>query len=283
MSAPLATLIGASCLLLSGIAFAQPHDHADHARPADHGAESGHVAQEAYAPPLTDADRAAAFPDVGDTDPRHGMHRDRIVSFLLFDRLELQDTDHGRALHWDLKASVGGDFRKLWVRSEGERSSGRTGGDVELLFGRAIAPWWDLVAGVRHEFAPGTARNWAAVGLIGLAPYRFEFETTAWFGEGGRVAAALEADYELALTRRIVLQPLFTLHWYASEDTARQIGAGLASSAVGLRFRYEIRRNVAPYVGVTYESRRGATAELVRAAGEQARQLRAVAGIRMWF
>jgi copper resistance protein B len=284
MSAPLATGIGAFCLLLCGIAFAQPHDHAEHVQHADHDAESGHDAHEAHAPPLTDADRAAAFPDVGDIHPGHDMHRERIVSYLLFDRLELQDADHGRALHWDIKASIGGDFRKLWLRTEGERSSGRTGhGDIELLFGRAIAPWWDLVTGVRHEFAPGAARNWAAVGLLGLAPYRFEVEATAWLGEGGRVAAALEADYELTLTRRIILQPLFTLHWYASEDAARQIGAGLASSAVGLRFRYEIRRNVAPYVGVTYESRRGATAGLVRAAGEPARQLRVVAGIRMWF
>jgi copper resistance protein B len=277
-AACLAVLLGAlACAALaapSGVRAEQLEAHADHADtppPFD-------------LPQPTPEERAAAFPDLGEMDIRHITHDDPFVTFVLLDQLEVGDRDEGSVLHWDLKAWAGRDLSKVWLRSRGERHGGSTQhGDLEVLWGRAMGPWWDWVAGVRHDFRPGPSRTWAALGIQGLAPYWFELEGTFYLGEGGRAAARFEAEYELLLTNRLILQPVFKLAWHSEDDFERGIGSGLGSAEGGLRLRYEIRREVAPYVGVVRERRFGDTADLARAAGAPARDTWLVAGIRLWF
>lgn len=229
--------------------------------------------------PVTDEDRQAAFPEVGG----HAVHGQSVHSFVLFDQLEWRMGD-SEALNLDAKGWLGGDLNRLWFRGEGGRERGGEGAaEAHALYGRAVRRWWDVVAGVRQDFAPGPARTWLAFGVQGLAPYWFEIEATGYVGAAGRTQARLEVEYELRLTRRLVLQPLVELDFSGKADAARGIGAGLSTTDAGLRLRYEWRRELAPYLGLVWTTKHGGTADLARAAGESTGGAHLAAGLRMWF
>jgi copper resistance protein B len=230
-------------------------------------------------PVVTDADRAAAFPDV----EVHTAHDNRVVHKVQFNRLEASRDDGESGQAWEGHAWVGNDSHKLWLRSEGEREHGHTeSADLEVLYGRPIAPWWDLVAGVRHDFQPD-GQTFAAIGVMGLAPYFFEVEATAYVGESGQTAARVEAEYETLLTNRLVLQSLVEATAFGNDDERRGIGSGLSTLEAGMRLRYEITRRFAPYVGIAWERAYGRTADLRLDDGEPVEDTRVVAGIRFWF
>lgn len=234
-------------------------------------------------PPVTPAARDAAFPDLGGMDARRTMPNNPYESYLLVDQLE-RPTDEAGSLSWDVTAWTGRNFNRLWARSEGDRRGGDTErAELDLLYGRTIAPWWDLVGGVREDFEPSPSRGWAAFGIQGLSPYRFDLEATMFVGDGGRAAARVKAEYELLMTERLVLQPHVELDWYAQDDERRRLGAGFATSELGLRLRYEFRHRVAPYVGIVRESKHGSTARFTRQAGADTEDSRVVLGVRFWF
>ena len=52
---------------------------------------------------------------------------------------------------------------------------------------------------------------------------------------------------------------------------------------LSLRLRYEVRREVAPYVGVGWFRRFGDAADLARRAGEGSDEAQLVAGLHVWF
>lgn len=231
-------------------------------------------------PVLTDEDRAAAVPPPSD----HPVHDNTIQHFVLLNRLEGFNADDGTGMEWEGQAWIGTDLNKVWLRSEGERAGGRTeSADLEVLYGRAFARWWDVVAGVRHDFKPGASQDFAAFGVQGLAPYKFEVEATAYIGQSGQTGARLEADYETLLTNRLILQPLVELNFYGKNDARRGIGSGLSTAEAGLRLRYEFTRRFAPYIGVVHERAFGRTADLRREGGTDTNDTRFVAGIRIWF
>lgn len=211
------------------------------------------------------------------------MH-DRAVHYLiLMDQFEWSGRDGG-VTAWDNTSWVGGDVHRAWFRTEGELVDGRVdAADVHALYGKAISPWWDLVGGIRQDMRPGPARTWAAFGIQGLAPYWFEVQATGYVGAEGRTHARIEVEYELLLTNRLVLQPLVELEMYGKADPERRIGAGISSLETGLRLRYEIRREIAPYVGLTWERVYGGTADYARDAGDSVSHLRPVIGLRVWF
>jgi copper resistance protein B len=152
-----------------------------------------------------------------------------------------------------------------------------------VLYGRAIARWWDVVAGVRQDMRPGPARTWAAVGIQGLAPYWFEVEATAYVGAGGRTHFRFETEYELLLTNRLILQPLLEIEIYGKSDPERDIGAGLSTADTGLRVRYEFRREFAPYIGMTWNRVFFGTADAAKAAADTVAGTRLTAGFRFWL
>ena len=231
-------------------------------------------------PQLTAADREAARPP----SEAHPVHDNGVYSKVLLNRLEVFDADHGTGLQWEGQAWIGTDTDKLWLRSEGERVDSRTeSADVEVLYGRPIARWWDVVAGVRHDFKPGASQDWAAIGITGIAPYKFEVEATAYIGASGRTAARIEAEYELLLTNRLVLQPLVEANFNGKDDAWRGVGSGLSTMEAGLRLRYEIHRKFAPYIGVVHERAFGDTADFRELRGEEKSDTRIVAGVRVWF
>lgn len=230
-------------------------------------------------PAITKADEAAAFAPLH----AHAMEDNAIHSFSLIDRLERVDA-HGGGVAWEGQGWIGTDLDRLRWRTEGERSDGRTErGDVELLYSRMVSPWWDAVAGVRHDFAPGGAQDFAALGVMGLAPYKFEVAATVYLGSAGQSAARFEAEYELPLWSRWVLQPRLETNWYGRSDARRGIGSGLNDIDAGLRLRYEIRRDFAPYLGIERGWRFGEAARFTRAQGGEADDWRWVAGVRFWL
>ena len=235
-------------------------------------------------PEPTAAERAAAFPDLGDMDMRDHMQEDPLIATLLFDQLEWRDAGDDAGLAWNLRGWVGRSNDRIWLRSEGERGDGSTEyANLELLWGRPTGPWWDVVAGVRHDFGEGPARDWLALGVQGIAPYKFEIEATAYIGTSGRSAARIEAGYELLLTNRLILQPEVEVNLHGRSDPERGIGAGLSTAEAGLRLRYEFTRQFAPYIGAVHERAFGNTADLRRGAGEPVDDTQVVAGIRVWF
>jgi copper resistance protein B len=206
------------------------------------------------------------------------------LGMLLVDQLEWRYSDGLNSVHWDAQGWYGTDYNKLWLKTEGKRSGGVTqDGRAELLWDRIFSRWWSAQAGVRHDFGDGPSRDWLALGVEGLAPYFFNIEATAYLGDAGRTAARFRAEYELLFTQRLILQPRFEATAYGKDDPQRQIGAGLSDLQLGLRVRYEIRREFAPYLGVVWERSLGKTADLVRASGKDPSDFQVLAGIRFWF
>jgi copper resistance protein B len=248
------------------------HEHGAHAHAADSPA------------PPSDADRAAAFPDVSGMPAMAMSTMNPLVSLVTVERLEAQDTSEGTLTSWHVNASIGRDLAKLWIRTEGERLGGATErADLEVLWGHSVSPWWDVVAGARRDLDPGAPRTLAAVGIQGTAPLRIGLAATLYAAEGGVAAARAEAHYEVRVTNRVILQPRVEMNWASTGDASRAEGAGLTSADLGVRVRFEIRREVAPYVGLEHARRFGGTADAARAAGEDASDTRLVAGIRLWF
>ena len=263
-------------------------DHAamGHAMPEVDHAAMGHAMPAAPTEPrepipvVTEADRLAAFPEID----AHMAHGKSINSYWLMDHLEAWDADEGTGLGWEASAWIGTDLDRLWLRSEGEAVDGSVeAADIELLYGRSVSRWWDVVAGIRHDFGEGPSQTFAAIGMMGLAPYKFEVQATAYIGQSGQTAAQLEVEYDTLFTNRWIGQWKAEANFHGKADEPRGIGAGLGTMEGGFRLRYEITRQFAPYVGIVREWALGGTADLRRADSEQVADTRVVLGLRFWF
>ena len=216
-----------------------------------------------------------------------------IRGYFLIDQLEHTTTRYtgGKgsedALRFNTAGWVGGDYNRLWLYTEGTKPyNGKLEDvDAQLLYGRLIAPFWDLQAGVRYaKPRPGApARTYAVIGVQGLAPYRFGVQAAAFVSERGDVSARVEVEYELLLTQRWIMQPRFATSVALQEVKNQGIGRGMNDAEVGLRLRYEITRQFAPYVGVAWQSLYGGSAQFARERGDDTRGWRLVAGVRAWF
>ena len=243
----------------------------------DHGAMQGGE------PPPDARDPHAYSNGYGFGRMRPHMGDDEYFGQFLADRFERVETDAGAAVAYDALAWYGSVYDRAWLKAEGEREDGETAARTELLWGHAVAPYWDTQLGIRYDTGVGEDRSWLAFGIQGTAPYRFDVEATAYIGEEGRSAVRVETEYELLFTQRLVLQPRFETNLYGKSDPERELGSGLADAALGLRLRYEIRREFAPYLGIEYARKFGGTADLARAEGEDVDETRYVAGLRFWF
>ncbi|HGO6129140.1 MULTISPECIES: copper resistance protein B [Burkholderia cepacia complex] len=231
-------------------------------------------------PPLTDEDRKAVFTG----GHLHDMGDKEINYLFLLDNLEWQNGNDGGVLNWNGTGWVGGDIDRLWLRSEGRRTEkGLEDAEVQALWGHSISPWWDVVGGVRHNFKPGKSQTWGAIGIQGLALYNFETQATAFVGQSGQTSVRLEGTYDFLITNRLILQPSLELNVYGKSDAAREQGAGLANSSLGLRLRYEVDRQFSPYIGVTWDRSYGNTARFVEQEGGRRNEVSFVAGVRVWF
>jgi len=212
-----------------------------------------------------------------------GMDDRRRFAKVMLDRLEWQGGE-ASAFGWDAAAWYGGDFDKVWLEAEGERTTERTEESrAELNWDRILTPWWSTRLGLRHDAGVGPSRDWIAAGIAGLAPGFIEVQAGLYLGDGGRSALRLTTSRDLLLTQRLVLQPELELEAFGESDPDRLTGSGLSNLKLGLRLRYEIRREFAPFVGVRWVGHFGETDQLRRAAGESGDELQWLAGIRAWF
>jgi len=217
--------------------------------------------------------------------PGMDMHDNPAIGMLLLDKLEyVRPRDGGHAVAVDGQAWYGKNLNKLWLKFEGEQADGRLQDlRTEALWDHTVSTYWDTQIGVRHDYGVGPDRTWAAFGIQGLAPYWFDVQATAYLGQAGRTAARASLEYEALLTQRLILQPELGTSFYGKDDPQRGIGSGLSDIEMGLRLRYEIRREFAPYVGIVWRQQFGRTADYARSRGESADDLQFVAGLRIWY
>lgn len=207
------------------------------------------------------------------------------TTVVMLDRLEAQTGKGGDGWAWEGALRTGGDVDRLWIRTEGEGELGGSVDDagVQALWGHAIGPWFDLQAGVRHQFLTGADRTQLSVGVEGLAPYMFDITAAAFISTQGEVTARVGAEIDQRLTQRLILQPRVEANLSAQDVPEIGLGAGFTALQAGVRLRYEIQREFAPYVGVEWHKQFGRTADFTRASGGNPDRVVAVAGIRAWF
>ncbi len=283
-------------LLLPALVHAAKHDHSAHAPGGPFTPEPttqevhDHSARVSGGPVKPEpAMQAAADDSPAMQEARHMnlmMHGDSINFLLLGERFEQAEDDGVTSRLWEAQGWVGGDRDKFWVKTEGhyDADAGSTErSEVQALYSRAVAPFWDVQAGLRRNDSGSASRHYAVLGLQGLAPYWFELDAAAFINEKGELSARFEAEYELRFTQKLLLQPRLELNYSFGDDPALGIGEGLSEAGFGLRLRYEFRREFAPYVGVEWSQAFGGTAALLGAAGREREEVNVVAGLRFWY
>lgn len=294
-------VLGVIALLLARAAIAQPNgelpttdvrpDHRDSA--AQHADKDAPSVQE---PPLPEGmslddvlDYAATPPPEHFPDP---VPDDRVYWFTFIEQLEYRIADDSPPDHvgWDAQGWVGGDFHRFWWKSEGEavlEGDDEGESETDFLYSRLITPFWNLQAGVQYANEWGGsdyADRWSAVvALQGLAPYKFELDNSLYLSEDGDLTMAAEGEYDLRITQRLVLQPRAALGMSAQDIPERDLGSGLTDLTLDLRLRYEIRRELAPYLLMRYTTALGETEDIAEAAGVDTEQWYFGGGLRFAF
>lgn len=210
---------------------------------------------------------------------------------ILFDRLEVTRTDNDEdLLVWDMLAWYGSDRNRIYFKSEGknQKDDGEPAEleSAEVLASRLIAPFWELQGGVgtRGSLASGAEReNYLVFSLFGVAPYRFEMDNSITVNEDGDIAATIEAEYDLRLSQVSYLQPRLEVVAALTDAQAYDRPSGLNDIRVGLRYRYELSREFAPYIGAYWSRSLGDKADQIRAGGGDDSETGLVIGARLWF
>lgn len=233
------------------------------------------------------------YADDGEEGPQRNfgvqaIHDNALFAIFRGDRFEVQRRERGIDVFlWDVQGWVGRDYDKLYLESEGEaRLDGGTDveeANVELLYSRNVASFWDFQAGVRHDFGASPQRSFAAFGFQGLAPYWFEIDATAYVDGDGNVSIGFEAEYELLLTQRLFLIPRFEAGVSFQDVPEYEQWQGVTDVEIGARFTYQIRRELAPYLGVTWRRLLGETAHNVGRQGRDVASAAVVVGLRYWI
>lgn len=260
---------------------------ADDMQSMDHSASVGEksISMQGGAAPA-DARDPHAYSDGYDFGPipPPRMADQAYMGALLFNRLERARSRDNSLTMYDLTGKFGKDYDRLVLKAEGEVGGGKLQDSrAELLWGHALSTYWDTQIGLRYDSGVAPGRTWLALGVQGLAPYWFEVDATAYLGDQGRSALRLGAEYELLLTQKLILQPRVEASFYGQQDALRELGSGLSNLVTGIRLRYEIRREFAPYIGVGWGKKFAGTADYARTTGVPVNDTRAMAGLRFWF
>lgn len=217
------------------------------------------------------------------SQPELRLADDKNFSGLWMDRLEYMDAKAGNSIELEGHAWWGNSYRRVLLQTEAEVVDDRLEeGELSLAYSRAVTAFWNLEFGARREFNEQADRDWLKLGINGLAPHWFEIDASVYLGEGGQSAFELEAEYDLYLSQRLILQPRIELTAYGDDDIELGRGSGLSSTSIGSRLRYELKRQFAPYLGVEYTSRFGNTADFLTP-GMDKSETRWVLGVRFWF
>lgn len=209
--------------------------------------------------------------------------------FIIFDHLEYNITGSPNPVAWEVEGWYGTDLNKFWFETEGEVLTGVTEGEVEFqaLYSRAITAFFNAQAGVRYDVAyfrgSSKARGFAVIGIQGLAPYFLEVEGNLYISEAADMSASFEVQYELPIQQRLWLEPRVATAIALQDVKKWGVGSGFKYVQLGLRLRYEIIREFAPYIGISWSRKLGETADFAKASDEEVSIFSLVGGVRMWF
>jgi len=211
-------------------------------------------------------------------------HGGAVLWKVMLDQAEYQTGPEGAEYGWDAEAWIGGDLHRLVVKTEGQGTSrhGLEDAEWQALYSRAIGPYTDLQGGIRQDVGSDVS-TYAAFGIETILPYWFKVDAAFFISSRGDGFARLEGSYDFFLTQRLVLQPDLELNLAMQNVPTAMQASGLTDVSAGLRLRYDITRNLSPYVGVELARTIGGTATLHRAAGERVENTRFVFGIRTFF
>ncbi|MFQ5537457.1 MAG: copper resistance protein B [Gemmatimonadota bacterium] len=216
------------------------------------------------------------------------LENENPYGYALFDILEVAPGLDDRPARWDMIAFYGKQYQRLWIKSEGDISTLSRSGefDLQALYSRVFAPYWEVQVGGRvevdYEGEDLRSRGHLVLGLEGLAPYWFELEPSIYISENGDVSAEFAGSLDLFVTQRLLLQPRLDVFAAVQEVPEWGISSGLNGVGLGLRMRYEITREFAPYLGIDWQRSTGGAADLARLAGREVSRSALVAGVRMW-
>jgi copper resistance protein B len=219
---------------------------------------------------------------------RHEMMKEngaQTIAFISFNLAEYQARKGGDGFRWDGEGWYGGDINRITIKSEGEGvfGEGIEGAELQMLYSRAVGPYFNAQAGIRQDLGAGPDRTYATIGFEGLAPYWFEVEGALFLSNKGDILGRVEGYYDQRITQKLILQPMAELNFSAQDVPETGTGSGLSDVELGLRLRYEIVKEFAPYVGLEWARKFGDTARFARAAGEDPGGLSFVMGVRAWF
>ncbi|HEY6528031.1 MAG TPA: copper resistance protein B [Cellvibrionaceae bacterium] len=207
-----------------------------------------------------------------------------LLGYILVDHLEAYKDDENTVYALDAQGWVGKDLEKFWLKTDVSYSDGKTQeAEIQALYSRALLPFWDMQMGVRHDARPAPSRDWLVLGVQGLAPYWFDINTALFIGQSADVAARVQMEYELLLTQQLILTPDVTADFYGQNDAETGTGAGLSEVNAGMRLRYEIKREFAPFLGVNWTRAFGNTADFLQSHEEAVSDTQWVIGIHAWF
>lgn len=275
-----------------------PHEHSSHAMPTMQNKSSTAIPEMSSAgdnmkmAPMqggqapADARDPNAYSDGYGSGPLapHHMGDQHNFGALLVEKLEAVHTNDNTSRAYDVKAWFGRDYDRAVFKAEGDVDQGKLQhARTEILWGHAITSYWDTQLGLRHDSGVGPSRSWLAFGVEGLSPYWFDIEATAYVGDESRAALRLAASYDILFTQKLILKPQIEVNFYGKNDAERNLGSGLSEITSGVRLRYEIRRQLAPYIGLEWDNKFGNTADYARLAGEKSSETRLVAGVQFWF
>jgi len=210
---------------------------------------------------------------------------DAIITFFQAEQTEVRIGDGNDVVKWDAHAWVGNDDHRLAFKSEGEVEIGKgtESAEFQFLYQRPVSEFFDIQVGIRHDVRPDPERTYGVIALQGLAPQFVETDASLFVSETGDVSLRIEVEREFLLTQRLVLQPSVGVNLAFTKDAAIESGKGFNDIEIGLRLRYEVVREFAPYVGLHWERKFSDTARFAEAEGEAIDALYFVGGLRFWF
>jgi copper resistance protein B len=252
----------------------------------DHGSSDDEAGDEPPPPVPTDFAADSVFDPAAMARARAQLqmeHGGSVLSKVMVNLGELQVRDGEDGYRWEGEAWVGGDINRFVVKTEGEGASELESAEVQALYSRAVSPYFDFQAGIRQDFQSGPKRTYATVGFEGVAPYWFETSGALFLSNKGEAFGRLEGTYDLRLTQRWILQPRVEANLTGQDVPELELGSGVSDIELGLRLRYEIKREFAPYVGVSFDRKFGGTADYAHIAGKEVEATSFVIGVRAWF
>ncbi|MFT5439591.1 MAG: copper resistance protein B [Alphaproteobacteria bacterium] len=211
---------------------------------------------------------------------------DQLFTLVKIDQLEYRQQDGNDLIVWAGQGRIGNDENKLTLKTEGEyvRNADKfENAEIQVLYQRMISDFFDAQIGVRQDIKPDPSRTYGVIGINGLAPQWFETDASLFVSNKGDASLRLEAEYDILFTQRLVLEPSAEINIAFSDDELTGVGAGLSDVELGLRLRYEITREFAPYVGINWERKIGKTSDFASEEGEDSNVFSIVAGVRMFF